>query len=183
MPTSRYIAKCRRNRDVHRLGRGPTSNGRGLLLKNLPPLLEALDRARIAWEVIVVDDASTEDTGPLLRERFPGRGWKSVMAPEATVWHSVNSTIRKYHRRRKVKFLIGWIDEMLKNIVADDPVKVPVRQVVDQNVPLSMENYNTRAEARRDLFDYIEVVYNRLRRHSSLGRCISAEFEVMRPVA
>ena len=35
------------------------------------------------------------------------RGWKSVMAPEATVWHPVNSTIRRYHRQRKIKYLIG----------------------------------------------------------------------------
>jgi putative transposase len=44
-------------------------------------------------------------------------------------------------------------------------------------------NYTTRAEARRDLFDYIEVFYNRLRRHSYLGYCTPAEFEVMRLVA
>jgi Integrase core domain. len=32
-------------------------------------------------------------------------------------------------------------------------------------------DYTTRAEARRDLFDYIEVFHNRLRRHSYLGYC------------
>lgn len=224
----------------------PTFNGRDLLLSNLPPLLEALEQARTEWEILVVDDASSDDTVPLLRERFPQvtvlenavnlgfgrtanrgfraarndvilalnndvtverdllaktlprfrdeavfavtpnvvdpvtrrqqaihrlrpgicwyrdtslpeppsgeeiplffasggsslydrkkvqklggfselyapfyvedvdlsyqawkRGWKSVMAPEATVWHPVNTTIRRYHRRRKIKFLIG----------------------------------------------------------------------------
>jgi putative transposase len=30
-------------------------------------------------------------------------------------------------------------------------------------------SYVTRAEARKDLFDYIEVFYNRKRRHSSIG--------------
>lgn len=44
-------------------------------------------------------------------------------------------------------------------------------------------DYTTRAEARRDLFDYIEVFYNRQRRHSYLGYCTPAEFEVMRLVA
>jgi transposase InsO family protein len=43
--------------------------------------------------------------------------------------------------------------------------------------------YTTRAEARRDLFDYIEVFYNRQRRRSYLGYCTPAEFEVMRLVA
>ena len=35
------------------------------------------------------------------------RGWKCLLEPTATVWHPVNSTIRKYHKRRKVKFLIA----------------------------------------------------------------------------
>jgi putative transposase len=40
-------------------------------------------------------------------------------------------------------------------------------------------DYTTRAKAQRDLFDYIKVFYNRLHRHSHLGHCIPAEFEVM----
>jgi hypothetical protein len=43
-----------------------------------------------------------------------------------------------------------------------------------------LRDYTTRSEARRDLFDYIEVFYNRLRRHSYLGYCTPAEFEVTR---
>lgn len=37
--------------------------------------------------------------------------------------------------------------------------------------------YATREEAHRDIFDYIEVFYNRRRRHSTLGRISPAEFE------
>jgi len=36
---------------------------------------------------------------------------------------------------------------------------------------------STREEAHRDIFDYIEVFYNRRRRHSTLGRISPAEFE------
>jgi putative transposase len=39
------------------------------------------------------------------------------------------------------------------------------------------ETYRTREEARRSLFEYIEVFYNRVRRHSSLGFMSPAEFE------
>jgi putative transposase len=39
------------------------------------------------------------------------------------------------------------------------------------------ENFITRAEARAELFEYIEVFYNRLRRHSSLGYLSPAEYE------
>ena len=37
--------------------------------------------------------------------------------------------------------------------------------------------YATREEAALDLFEYIEVVYNRARTHSALGYLSPAEFE------
>ena len=39
------------------------------------------------------------------------------------------------------------------------------------------ESFATRAEARAELFEYIEVLYNRLRRHYSLGYLSPAEYE------
>ena len=38
--------------------------------------------------------------------------------------------------------------------------------------------YRTRGEARADLFEYIEVFYNRKRRHGYLGNISPAEFEL-----
>jgi len=38
------------------------------------------------------------------------------------------------------------------------------------------ENYKTRAEARQSIFDYIEIFYNRIRRHSSIGYCAPNEY-------
>ncbi len=38
--------------------------------------------------------------------------------------------------------------------------------------------YPTRAEARADVFDYIEAFYNRKRRHSYLGHVSPYEFEL-----
>ena len=43
--------------------------------------------------------------------------------------------------------------------------------------------YRTRDEATRDIFEYIEVFYNRLRRHSTLGYDSPAEFEARTTVA
>ena len=37
--------------------------------------------------------------------------------------------------------------------------------------------YRTRAEAKADLFDYIEMFYNRTRRHSHLGGVSPEAFE------
>ncbi len=39
------------------------------------------------------------------------------------------------------------------------------------------ERYATRAEAKRAIFEYIEVFYNRLRRHSALGYRAPHAFE------
>jgi transposase InsO family protein len=39
------------------------------------------------------------------------------------------------------------------------------------------QRYRTREEARQDIFEWIEVFYNRDRRHSTLGDCSPAEFE------
>jgi transposase InsO family protein len=39
------------------------------------------------------------------------------------------------------------------------------------------ENYANREEAKRSIFEYLEVFYNRQRRHSSLGYLPPAEFE------
>ena len=44
-------------------------------------------------------------------------------------------------------------------------------------------HYATRGEAKRDIFEYIEVFYNRLRRHSTLGYYSPAEFEARMAVA
>ena len=40
-----------------------------------------------------------------------------------------------------------------------------------------MPDFATRAEARAAIFEYIEVFYNRQRRHSSLGYVSPAEYE------
>jgi transposase InsO family protein len=39
------------------------------------------------------------------------------------------------------------------------------------------EKYRTRQEARGSVFEYIEIVYNRVRRHSALNYCSPAEFQ------
>jgi transposase InsO family protein len=38
------------------------------------------------------------------------------------------------------------------------------------------QHYKTRAEARADIFDYIETFYNTIRRHSALGNLSPMDF-------
>ena len=44
------------------------------------------------------------------------------------------------------------------------------------------ENYLTRQQARQSLFEYIEVFYNRQRRHSYLGYASLSEYEREAPL-
>lgn len=44
------------------------------------------------------------------------------------------------------------------------------------------EDYKTRDEAKRSIFEYIEIFYNRKRRHSSLGYKSPVEFEKLKMV-
>jgi len=44
-------------------------------------------------------------------------------------------------------------------------------------------HYATREDAKRDIFEYIEVFYNRKRRHSTLGYDSPAEYEARTAVA
>ena len=48
---------------------------------------------------------------------------------------------------------------------------------------VSHRRYVTREEARQEIFEYIEVFYNRLRRHSTLGYDSPAAFEARAAVA
>ncbi|HAS39648.1 MAG TPA: glycosyltransferase family 2 protein [Microscillaceae bacterium] len=49
----------------------PNYNGRNLLEENLPSVFEALEVAAVAFEVIVVDDASTDESVDFLKTAFP----------------------------------------------------------------------------------------------------------------
>ncbi len=46
-----------------------------------------------------------------------------------------------------------------------------------KNEQVHLQDYQTRQEAKTDIFAYIEGFYNRTRRHSSLGYLSPEEFE------
>ena len=41
------------------------------------------------------------------------------------------------------------------------------------------EDYQTRAEAHSGIFEYVEVFYNRLRRHAAIGYLIPEQFALV----
>jgi transposase-like protein len=54
-------------------------------------------------------------------------------------------------------------------------LKVELKRVEKERIRRRI--YRTREEARADVFDYIEVFYNRIRRHSHLGQLSPIDFE------
>jgi transposase InsO family protein len=66
--------------------------------------------------------------------------------------------------------------------VQHEPARQLLRQLGDGSVLLDPkgevgERFPSHAEAKAELFDYIEVFYNQRRRHSSAGRMSPADFE------
>ncbi len=61
--------------------------------------------------------------------------------------------------------------ECLDNAVAESFFGTLKTELVDD------EDYRTRQEAKQSLFEYIEVFYNRKRRHSSLDYLSPIDFE------
>jgi GT2 family glycosyltransferase len=49
----------------------PTWNGRNLLKKHLPHVIQAMEASDLPFEIIIVDDASTDDTAEMLGKNFP----------------------------------------------------------------------------------------------------------------
>lgn len=49
----------------------PNYNGRYLLEKNLPSVIKALERESIVYEIIIPDDASTDDSVEFIKQNFP----------------------------------------------------------------------------------------------------------------
>lgn len=50
----------------------PNYNGVSLFAETLPPLFAALEKSALPWEVIVVDDCSTDNSVAYLNKEFPG---------------------------------------------------------------------------------------------------------------
>jgi GT2 family glycosyltransferase len=49
----------------------PNYNGRSLLLNNIPSIVTSLENAKCDFEIMVVDDCSTDDSVDMLKKEFP----------------------------------------------------------------------------------------------------------------
>lgn len=97
--------------------------------------------------------------------------------PEGCVHHSdhgsqyVSLLLSKTMRERGVRPSMGSISSLWDNAAMESPMGIVKSERVHA------QTYAAREEAALDLFEYIEVVYNRARIHSALGYLSPAEFE------
>jgi GT2 family glycosyltransferase len=120
----------------------PNWNGRELLRKNLPFLIEAMDYYGGEYEIIVVDDASTDGSFRFIKETYPwmrivrleqNRGFsvavnRGVYAAEYNMVLLLNSDIRV--KRNFLSPLLGYFDD-------DRTFAVTNRTMKDENTVLS----------------------------------------------
>jgi len=82
-----------------------------------------------------------------------------------------SSDYQKLLNRHRLLCSMSRKGECLDNAVAESFFSSLKTELVDH------EDYRTREEARQSLFEYIEIFYNRRRRHSYLGYISPVEFE------
>ena len=79
----------------------------------------------------------------------------------------LSKTLQKYG----IKPSMGAIASPWDNAVTESLISTIKAECTD------IKTYESRKEATLDIFDYIEVFYNRVRFHSSLGMLSSMEYE------
>jgi len=124
-------------------------------------------------------------------------GWSMSESLERTL--VIDALGMAYRRRRPGKGLVHHSDrgsqyasEDYRNLLKDYGMQMSMSRKGDcwDNAPMESffgtlkkelvhhRSYRTRDDARRDIFDYIEIFYNRERLHSSLGYLSPADYEV-----
>jgi len=78
---------------------------------------------------------------------------------------------QKLLKRHQLLCSMSRKGECLDNAVAESFFSSLKTELVDH------EDYHTKQEAKQSLFEYIEVFYNRQRRHSYLGYISPVEYE------
>ena len=85
-------------------------------------------------------------------------------------------TERSGHAWVKARAMTGCLTNIITAVVIDNaPVESFFGRLKCELAPDGV--FATRDQARAALFDYLEVFYNRVRRHSSLGFVSPTEFE------
>ncbi len=136
----------------------------------LAVILDLFSRQIIGWSM------SNKNNAQLVQDALTMAIWRRGKVKEVIVHSDQGSTYASGSYQRLLKehqFICSMSrkGECLDNAVAESFFSSLKTEWVDH------ENYRTHQEAKKSLFEYIEVFYNRRRRHSYLGYLSPVEFE------
>ena len=136
----------------------------------LAVILDLYSRQVIGWSM------GTRNTAALVSDALTMALWRRGKVKHVIVHSDQGSTYASADYRKQLKDNELWCSmsrrgECLDNAVAESFFGTLKTELVHD------EDYRTRSQARQSLFEYIEVFYNRQRRHASAGYLPPAEFE------
>jgi len=136
----------------------------------LSVILDVCGRRIVGWSV------SRRLTKELVIEAFRRAAMQRTPAP-GMIFHSdqgsqyASGEFRKLLEQHGVRASMGSKGDCYDNAITESFFHTLKTELI------YFENYQTREEARLSIFEYIEVFYNRKRRHSAIGYKTPVDFE------
>jgi Transposase and inactivated derivatives len=136
----------------------------------LAAILDVFNRQIVGWSIDskLSHELLADALRKALRNRKPERG---------VMFHSDRGTQYASYAFRDLMEQYGFVQSMSSSGNCYDNALMESFFHTLKTELIYFEKYQTRQEARGSIFEYIELFYNRVRRHSALNYCSPAEFE------
>jgi transposase InsO family protein len=137
----------------------------------LAVILDLYSRQVIGWSMSARNDSA------LVKDALIMAVWRRGTCTQGVIVHSDQGSTYASQDYQQTLKKYGFVCSMSRrgecydNAVAESFFGTLKAELVDD------EDYKTREQARQSIFEYIEVFYNRVRRHSYLGYLNPVEFE------
>jgi len=140
----------------------------------LAVILDLYSRQVVGWSMKerLTADIAVDAFRQALRRRQP---------PGGLIVHSDRGSQFACHEFRRLLAAAGAVGSMSRSGDCYDNACVESFFGTLKTELVYRRRYRDRSEARRSIFEYIEVFYNRQRRHSTLGYKSPVEFEQLKP--
>jgi hypothetical protein len=137
---------------------------------DLAAILDAFNRQIVGWSMgdTLSHGILAEALDKVFRRRKPEVG---------LIFHSDRGTQYASYAFRDLLDRYGFVPSMSSTGHCYDNALMESFFHTLKTELIYFEKYRTRQEARGSVFEYIEIFYNRIRKHSSLNYCSPAEFE------
>lgn len=139
-------------------------------------ILDVFDRKIVGWAM----SSRLKDTLVLnalrmaVRQRKPGKGL--IFHSDRGSQYASRVTIKYLKRHEFIQSMSG------KGNCYDNAIMESFFHLL-KSEHVSFQTYRSRQEAKNSIFDYIEIFYNRKRRHSALGYCSPEEYDSLKKVS